>query len=205
VGEALPHFWADYGISAVHGVAGESAQERFDQLTDRPFHGYMPPVTTPVVQNVSAVSTVTALTRPAVAPPPPPPPPPPVRAAPRAPSSWLSIPSISLSYPVGTYTDCQGQAPLSYDEPSRDTCVPASEVFLVGHNPGVFEGLPNLQVGSEVRYWDPSGAAHVYHIYKITRVPKDQGSWVMWSDHPPLLMQTCVDSSAREYYYFYGS
>jgi sortase (surface protein transpeptidase) len=106
--------------------------------------------------------------------------------------------------PVSIYSDCTGATVLTRSSAARDTCVPAAEVFLVGHRPGPFGNLPSVSIGAKVTYWDPAGAARTYTIYQASRVPKSDGGPVMETQHPPLLMQTCDDATGS-YWYFYGS
>jgi hypothetical protein len=127
---------------------------------------------------------------------------PPVPTGPR--QNWVEVPSVGVSVAVGIYSDCTGQTPLTRATAARDTCVPATEVFLVGHRPGVFAALPGMPANAAVNYWDDAGVLHAYRIYQVSKIPSAQGGDVMTNQHPALLMQTCDDPTGS-YYYFYGA
>ena len=137
-------------------------------------------------------------------PPPPPPPPPPVAPPPPpAPvvnafdlphSNWVMVPSVGINVAVGSYTDCNGFAPVPHGIAARDWCAVASTVYLIGHNPGVFTPLPGVHVGALVRYWDAAGHAFTYKVTSVTLQSRSNDSEIMTPGPPHLDFQTCANA-----------
>ena len=183
--EAAQDGGLDQRVMALHATAS----------WDRPAVDPTPTPTpaTPAAAPVPSAPRVPAAVKPVAAP---------VPAGPR--HDWVEVPSVGISVAVSIYSDCTGQTPLTRATAARDTCVPASEVFLVGHRPGVFAALPGAITGALVDYWDSAGVLHAYRVYQVSMVPKADGGNVMTNQHPALLMQTCDDATGS-YYYFYGA
>jgi Sortase domain len=135
---------------------------------------------------------------------PPPPPPQPIRRVTSAPppptpvdhfsmphANWVMVPSVGIDVAVGSYTDCSGNAPVLQGIASRDWCAEASNVYLVGHNPGVFAALPRVHDGALVRYWDSKGQAFTYRVKAVFQ----QDRTVIFTPGPPhLVFQTCANA-----------
>lgn len=81
----------------------------------------------------------------------------------RNPHNLLFTPDHSVFTPVGSYTDCTGQAPLTHAAAAIDTCIGGLQYFI-GHNPGVFTGLMSAGVGTLIGYYDASGRLHRYEV-----------------------------------------
>ena len=121
------------------------------------------------------------------------------------PKEWVQVPSpphdrlISdsgvLDVGVGLYADCTRQTELTHAEAAIDACIPG-RTYFIGHNPGPFTPTLDLQVGSELTYFDDSGTAHRYRIV-------GERTWNRFWGAPPLAepgvtaqFQTCVTLDA---------
>jgi hypothetical protein len=142
-------------------------------------------------------------TPPPAPPPPPPPPPVPRVAPPPAPAidyfsaphtNWVMVPSVGINVAVGSYTDCNAGTPVPRGIAARDWCAPASTVYLLGHNPGVFSPLPGVQPGALVRYWDANGLATTYAVRSVTRQSINNDTEMYTPGPPHLDFQTCANA-----------
>lgn len=113
-----------------------------------------------------------------------------------APRGWLIIPDIALYTPVG-------YAPIV----NREYVMPSGGVVhlegttwvsdewgravLVGHNPGMFAGLPDLIIGARIVIIS-DGDVHEYRVTERHITPDDT-RWLMPTKTPTLTLITCLD------------
>ena len=109
-------------------------------------------------------------------------------------SNWVMVPSVGVSVGVGSYTDCTGGSPVPHGIAARDWCAPASTVYLLGHNPGVFTPMPGVRPGALVRYWDASGNATTYAVRSVTQRSRQDDSEANVPGPPHLDFQTCANA-----------
>lgn len=123
--------------------------------------------------------------RPPTNPPPPPPP------APR-----LRVVGPGVDTPiVGSYGDCTGKAPVGWAGAYFDTCQPGTWVMA---HPPFFGAMNGWGIGTQVTYFDGSGAAHVAHV-TASRVfaPGSSGIQVTGWLHLQVCTQNVANSSVR--------
>jgi hypothetical protein len=97
---------------------------------------------------------------------------------------WLVIPKLGMAQPVGSYNVCghtEWNVPAGV---TRWSCV--SDVWLLGHSPGVFSAIPQLQVGDILYY-----GLQKYHV--TGKVVVHLGDKLY---PPPLILQTCLAADA---------
>ncbi len=142
--------------------------------------------TTPVLATNSIQTTVTS---------PPPAPAPPAPASTAGPGRYynrLVSSNGALNVPVGYYTDCAGQTPLSHYGVSIDTCV-KHNLYFVGHNPGPFTPIVSMPIGTIITYWNPSGVPERWVVAQRIEVAFDNGEDPAFFDQPyPVTFQTCA-------------
>lgn len=67
--------------------------------------------------------------------------------------------------------------------------------YFIGHNPGVFKNVMNLQVGDKVTVWDDAGNKRVYHVYDTLVLSKTSNFYDYEERVAPLgetiTLQTC--------------
>lgn len=68
--------------------------------------------------------------------------------------------------------------------------------YFIGHNPGVFSGVMNLQIGDEIVVWDESGASRSYFVFDALVLPNASNYFAYESRLSPsgesITLQTCV-------------
>lgn len=79
---------------------------------------------------------------------------------------------FGLNTAVGLYADCSAKTPLTKTEAAIDTCF-TNLTYFVGHNPGVFAPVMQLNVGDVVTYTDGSGRRHPLQVTALRDVPVD--------------------------------
>ncbi len=120
-------------------------------------------------------------------------------AAPRAPvptvrRSWLSVPAVGLELPViCCYRDWSGQVIPAHGVVTIDARAGANNLYLLGHNPGVFSSLLGAGPGTAVRYWDDGGGLREFIVQARYRVPRTDPSPLTASYGAlTLTLQTCL-------------
>ncbi|MCR2035216.1 sortase, partial [Adlercreutzia mucosicola] len=68
--------------------------------------------------------------------------------------------------------------------------------YFIGHNPGVFSGVMNLQVGDEIVVWDSTGASRSYFVFDTLVLPNASNYFAYEGRLSPrgesITLQTCV-------------
>jgi sortase (surface protein transpeptidase) len=122
-------------------------------------------------------------------------------AAPAAPAalpsvrrSWISAPAVGLEVPViCCYSDRSGSVIPAHGVATIDTRAGANNLYLLGHNPGVFTPLLGLGPGALVRYWDNAGRASEFIIQSKVSVGRTDVSPLIASySSVTLTLQTCL-------------
>ncbi len=106
-------------------------------------------------------------------------------------ANWLEASSRAVDTAVTVYGDCSGQAPVPLGQAAVDTCV-SGRLYFVGHNPGVFGGLLDAQVGTRLTYYDQSGRAHSYAVVKVRDWRREAGVPPPATGAVVAQFQTCV-------------
>lgn len=130
------------------------------------------------------------------------------RAAPAAPPSvrrsWISAPAVGLEIPViCCYSDRSGSVIPAQGVATIDTRAGANNLYLLGHNPGVFSPLLGLGPGALVRYWDNAGRAHDFIVQSRTSVGRTDVSPLLASyGSLTLTLQTCLTGTTSTVWVF---
>jgi hypothetical protein len=135
----------------------------------------------------------------------------PIAAAPAAPAappsvrrSWISAPAAGLEVPViCCYSDMSGTIIPAHGVATIDSRAGANNLYLLGHNPGVFSPLLGLGPGALVRYWDNAGRARDFIIQSKTSVGRTDASPLVAS-YPSLTLtlQTCLTGTTSTVWVF---
>ncbi|MEC4184652.1 sortase [Adlercreutzia sp. R21] len=68
--------------------------------------------------------------------------------------------------------------------------------YFIGHNPGVFSSVMNLQLGDEIVVWDATGASRSYFVFDALVLPNASNYFAYESRLSPtgesITLQTCV-------------
>lgn len=68
--------------------------------------------------------------------------------------------------------------------------------YFIGHNPGVFSSVMNLQIGDEIVVWDDSGSSRSYFVFDALVLPNASNYFAYESRLSPsgesITLQTCV-------------
>lgn len=71
--------------------------------------------------------------------------------------------------------------------------------YFIGHNPGVFSSVMNLQIGDEIVVWDESGASRSYFVFDALVLPNSSNYFAYESRLSPsgesITLQTCVSDN----------
>jgi sortase (surface protein transpeptidase) len=113
---------------------------------------------------------------------------------------WL--PTLSLSKPVYTYACSRSSYPGNVVY--RWGCAGQNNVYLFGHNFGVFNALyeawrdGDLRKGMPLVYADGQGRTRLYRVtsWRVV-VPTDSGWAIASQDKPSLTLQTCADKAGK--------
>jgi len=103
----------------------------------------------------------------------------------------------SLRAPVSLYTDCTGNARMSYDSAYLDLCW--SVPYFGAHDVDwLFDPLLRMPLGSTLTYYDAKGAPHRYRLVASHQVPVAEGRAYLPSPVPGTSAQfgTCLDARA---------
>ena len=114
-----------------------------------------------------------------------------------APVNMLVSADGSLHAPVSVYSDCTGQAHMSYDSAYLDMCW--SVPYFGAHSVDwLFAPLLRMPLGSLVMYYDAHGTPHQYRLVASHQVPVVNGRAYLPSPAPGVSAQfgTCVDAHA---------
>jgi hypothetical protein len=127
-----------------------------------------------------------------------------VVAAPRARRSWISAPAVGLEVPViCCYSDLSGRVIPAHGVATIDTRAGANNLYLLGHNPGVFTPLLGLGPGALVRYWDNAGQGHDFIIRSKISVDRNDVSPLVASYASlTLTLQTCLTNTTSTVWVF---
>jgi len=108
--------------------------------------------------------------------------------------SWLSIPAVGLELPVVCcYRDWAGRAIPAHGVVTFDARAGANNIYLLGHNPGVFSPLLGVGPGTVVRYWDDRGTLREFLVQARYNVSRTDASPLLASyGAPTLTLQTCL-------------
>jgi sortase (surface protein transpeptidase) len=125
-------------------------------------------------------------------------------AAPSARRSWISAPAVSLEVPViCCYNDLNGRVIPAHGVATIDTRAGANNLYLLGHNPGVFTPLLGLGPGALVRYWDNAGRGHDFIIQSRISVDRNDVSPLVASYASlTLTLQTCLTNTTSTVWVF---
>lgn len=67
--------------------------------------------------------------------------------------------------------------------------------YFIGHNPGVFNEVMNLQIGDEITVWDASGKKRTYYVFDTLTLPNATNYYTYETRIAPLgetiTLQTC--------------
>lgn len=67
--------------------------------------------------------------------------------------------------------------------------------YFIGHNPGVFTGVMDLQIGDEIVVWDYAGNSRSYYVYDAIIIPNASNYYVFQNRLTPtgesITLQTC--------------
>lgn len=67
--------------------------------------------------------------------------------------------------------------------------------YFIGHNPGVFNEVMNLQIGDEITVWDASGKKRTYYVFDTLTLPNASNYYTYEARIAPLgetiTLQTC--------------
>lgn len=119
------------------------------------------------------------------------------------PMGWIEIPSISLYRPIYNIElvdrnynlDDLGYGLgkvgyLNQNEWGHWIHDELGKVILVGHTPGAFENLTQVQIGDSIIVGDDNGVVE-YVVLAIHIVEVTETDWLGTSDSKVLLLQTC--------------
>ncbi len=115
----------------------------------------------------------------------------PAPARPGLPANWIIIKGLSVSQPVGWYTDCSGHAPVPTSGTWRWSCAGANNTYIMAHNPGIFTPILSLHPGDLVQYIDPNGHLHTYRVASVAIVANSELWPLAATSQAELTLQTC--------------
>jgi len=106
----------------------------------------------------------------------------------------VAVPSVGIDVGVANVTDCEGTYPVPLTSAERNWCSPNDGmVYVIGHTPGIFVGLPAISTGQLVRYWNPAGQLQTYSVRSIERLSRDDVARAYADyDSPHIVLQTCA-------------
>ncbi len=112
--------------------------------------------------------------------------------------SWLSVPAVGLEVPVRCcYRDMTGQAIPAHGVATIDARAGANNLYLLGHNPGIFGPLLGLAPGALVRYWDGEGTPRDFVVQtRYSTARTDVSPLVASYGTLTLTLQTCLTGTA---------
>lgn len=116
-------------------------------------------------------------------------------SAPPAPENRLVAESAGLDVGVGVYDDCTRATELTHAEAAVDACI-GGVTYFIGHNPGPFTPILDLQPGSEITYFDGRGTAHPMRIVSARTWNRFWGAPPRTEPGVTAEFQTCVTLDA---------
>lgn len=69
--------------------------------------------------------------------------------------------STDVAAPLGTASTWIGTGNVDDNQPT----------YFIGHNPGVFSPVVDLEIGDKVTVWDASGSSRTYYVFDLLTLP----------------------------------
>lgn len=105
------------------------------------------------------------------------------------PSNLLVSENGTLRVDLGIYNDCSGWSPVGHELAYMNICY--GRTYFIGHNPGVFTPLLNMQPGDVITWYDGDSFAHRLKIVSVRVVSRFGGVPVPVNANVVAQFQTC--------------
>ena len=76
-----------------------------------------------------------------------------------------------IPFEQGDPTDTTAPAKTASTWISDGTVDDGENTYFIGHNPGVFSAVMDLEVGDKVTVWDPRGKKRTYYVFDTLTIP----------------------------------
>lgn len=83
----------------------------------------------------------------------------------------------------------------------RDAVSDNANTYFIGHNPGVFERVMDLEIGDKITVFDDDGASRTYYVFDTLFLPNGSNYFVYEGRIAPtgetITLQTCTGDNQR--------
>lgn len=97
----------------------------------------------------------------------------------------------TLNVPVGVYSDCSGDSPISRDRADLDPCF-TGRAYFVGHSPGPFSPLLRMKIGAQITWFDGDGVANRYRVVAQRDFVRNSATLTLAQPDVAAQFQTCL-------------